>query len=683
MYGGTKTEMERLLKDAKELTGVEYDINKLSDVYNAIHAIQENLGITGTTAKEAMYTIEGSANMTRAAWENVVIAIGRGEGLNEALNGLTTAIFGQNGEGGLLNNIIPRIQTTMEGIANFIVTAAPMFAEIIPKIFDVVFPSLLSTAVQLVGMLAKQLPSIGATLINSAVSVVKQVLAQISKAIVGYDMFDDFSSFTDGLLDILTGKIPEFANKALEWIKGFAGGMGGGITDITEKIELLVDVVMITLQDWIPNMIQIGLDLLQNLGSGIIEGIPVIVEFISNLQQQIIEYLTSFDTTFLDSGVSVITNFITGMIEQIPFVIETLGEMITRGLEFFFEVMPQFLDKGIEIITSIANGILENIPSLILVVGDMLASIISLIMENLPTFIEKGVDLIGNLIVGIYDNIPNILNAITDVLLNLIETILNKLPDFLRKGKELLEHIGRGIVEKAPDIIAKMLKLIVDLIAKIAQKLPDFLRKGNEIVGEVAKGIIQSIPDILRAAGQFANDTISKIKEIFRDTDWLSIGSNIIDGIIEGLWGGINSIWDAAQSVASSAFDAACNFLEIFSPSKKGRYIGRMFDLGIAEDIEDNAPVDEARNMVKSVFDSANNAMEDINVPITTSIDGKIGAKKSENMIQELIALLSRYLPEMANSQVYLYPSKRAYVADVVGDMNDALGELARWEAVQ
>lgn len=77
-YGGTKTEMERLLADAEKLTGIKYDINNLSDVYEAIHVIQKEMGITGTTAKEAADTIEGSVNSMKSAWENWLTALGSG-----------------------------------------------------------------------------------------------------------------------------------------------------------------------------------------------------------------------------------------------------------------------------------------------------------------------------------------------------------------------------------------------------------------------------------------------------------------------------------------------------------------------------------------------------------------------------------------------------------------------------
>ena len=106
-YGGTKSEMERLLKDAEKLTGQKYDINNLANVYDAIHAIQNEMGITGTTAKEAMFTISGSADATKAAWDNVLTAIGGGGDVREAMNGLQTALFGGKDGGGLLANVVP------------------------------------------------------------------------------------------------------------------------------------------------------------------------------------------------------------------------------------------------------------------------------------------------------------------------------------------------------------------------------------------------------------------------------------------------------------------------------------------------------------------------------------------------------------------------------------------------
>lgn len=110
-YGGTKQEMQRLLADAEKLTGVKYDINNLSDVYQAIHAIQENLDITGTTAKEAASTFTGSFNAMKAAAQNVLGKLALGENILPSLQALaeTTSTF-------LFNNFFPMIGNIMSGL---------------------------------------------------------------------------------------------------------------------------------------------------------------------------------------------------------------------------------------------------------------------------------------------------------------------------------------------------------------------------------------------------------------------------------------------------------------------------------------------------------------------------------------------------------------------------------------
>lgn len=147
-YGGTKTEMERLLKDAQALTGVKYDINNLADVYSAIHAIQEELGITGTTAKEAEKTIQGSANMMKAAWQNVLSAIAGGGSIDRAMKNFTTAFKTY------IDNLEPVIESAMDGLGQAITTLAPViireFAEalikLIPTLITVIYEMIVGLA---------------------------------------------------------------------------------------------------------------------------------------------------------------------------------------------------------------------------------------------------------------------------------------------------------------------------------------------------------------------------------------------------------------------------------------------------------------------------------------------------------------------------------------------------------
>lgn len=157
-YSGTKEGMEDLLKRAEELSGVKYDISSYSDIIDAIHEVQQAMDITGTTAKEAMETIEGSMKAVKASWENVLTAIAGGGDLGKAINGLVTSIFG-NGSGGLLNNIVPRITETIKGIASFVAKSAPIFIKELPKLVAGIGKGLVTMVPTLLKDLVTAIPS--------------------------------------------------------------------------------------------------------------------------------------------------------------------------------------------------------------------------------------------------------------------------------------------------------------------------------------------------------------------------------------------------------------------------------------------------------------------------------------------------------------------------------------------
>lgn len=573
---------DKVLTDTKELNTVGF-----ATMIEAIQAIQEKQGIAGTTAREAMHTIEGSATATKKAWENVITAIGRGEGIDNAFNDLLTAVFGDETGGGLLENIIPRMQTVMQGIATFIVSAAPQLASAIPSLINAVFPSLLMSAISLVGMLAGQIPNILKSLLQSVIQGVNTILSEVSNAIFGYNIFDNIESFTKGIIDILSQKVPDFFNSGIDWIIGLLEGFTGG-GDVLSNISLVYQAIL----------------------SGLTEGLPLILE------------------------------------------------------------------KGIELITFLINGMLENFPTLITTMGDILNQVIAFIMENLPMFLEKGMEFIGNMVDGIIQNLPAIFEAFVEVVTGAITTIQEHLPEFLSKGQELLGQIIGGIGEKLPELITTIAELLAKALAEIGEHLPEFLEKGIELVGKLVAGLIQSIPDVLKWVGDLFSDVLGA----FKDYDWLSIGSNIIQGIIDGLLGGLSDIWDAATSVASSAYDAACDFLGIKSPSKLGRYIGRMFDLGVAEDIEANAPVDEARNAMRSVYDAAQGTIDEINIPMSTSFEGNSRGIGNSDTNTAVLQLLAKYLPMLANMQVVL--QDRTVAGKLAPYMNEELGRIAEWETV-
>ena len=142
-YGGTKTEMERLLADAEKITGIHYDIGNLNDVFNAIHVIQGELKITGTTAMEAEKTIEGSINATKSAWQNLLTGLAQGGDLTPLIDNLVNSVLN------LSKNLIPVVKNVISGLgtlaSGLLSTVVPQIVETIPPLIEQTLPILIDS----------------------------------------------------------------------------------------------------------------------------------------------------------------------------------------------------------------------------------------------------------------------------------------------------------------------------------------------------------------------------------------------------------------------------------------------------------------------------------------------------------------------------------------------------------
>lgn len=205
--------MERLLKDAEKLSGKKYDLSNLSDVYEAIHVIQGELGIAGATEEEAMKTIEGSAKMTKAAWENVITAIGKGEGVGDAFGGLMTALFGESEDTGLVNQLVPRIKTVLSTIADAIKENAPIIAEKLPELIEAILPTVIQGGITLASAIAggilENLPAIFDSIVKGITTAIPQleaplsVLSEVLQGVFGFIV--DHGDVIMGLLSGILG----------------------------------------------------------------------------------------------------------------------------------------------------------------------------------------------------------------------------------------------------------------------------------------------------------------------------------------------------------------------------------------------------------------------------------------------------------------------------------------------
>lgn len=264
-YGGTKTEMERLLADAEKISGVKYDISNLSDVYSAIHVIQEELGVTGTTAEEAEKTISGSFNMTKASFENLMTAIASGEGLDTALQEFLTSV------GTLGENLIPVIETIATTVVQMLPTITEKVIGVLPELIQTLLPALLQGTVGVIQGLIAALPE----LILMIAEMLPDMLPTIIEAILS-------------IIPMLIDNMPLFLEAGAKLIGGLLEGIWKSVPKLLEGIWNII-VSMVNYYKQLPGMLlEVGKNMITGLWNGIKNVSQWVIDKIKGLGKSIL-----------------------------------------------------------------------------------------------------------------------------------------------------------------------------------------------------------------------------------------------------------------------------------------------------------------------------------------------------------------------------------------------------------
>lgn len=217
-YGGTRGEMQRLLQDAEKISGIKYDISSFADITAAIHVMQQELGITGTSAEEASKTISGSINSMKAAWSNLVTGMANGNAdmsvlIKNFVDSASTAA----------KNLIPAILNAMESLVDLITELVPMILEKLPSLIQTLIPAFINVAVQIAVALIQNLPLIITTLLNALISSLPTIIEAIVTALPDIIIaIVDFLTNPDTILMIIKASVQLFMGivKAIPQIIG-------------------------------------------------------------------------------------------------------------------------------------------------------------------------------------------------------------------------------------------------------------------------------------------------------------------------------------------------------------------------------------------------------------------------------------------------------------------------------
>lgn len=658
-YGGTQSEMIRLINDSGILNEKIEDLDNVTfdQMIQAIHKVQQNLGITGTSAKEASTTIEGSVNSAKAAWENFEAGV---ISANDLVDTFWTAAKN------ILNNLgqmIPRLGKTgmdvVESLSGKIGDAVPQLkglTDSVGKLADKLknmstdelmnlgkTAAVLAGAAPALGILGKSAGTCG-VILNSLGDISGGVFAKLGKMpgnlkSLGASMksgakvfgnvkdaillpFNDLAPkltgvFQKALGTVSTGPIGKIVSDFAEIPKGIIsafGKIGPGLAKTFPKATAALK----SFGSSISSTFGVIVNGAKGFGSLLGGAFGSVLSKVSGFGSQLMSYLGIIGNAFVPI-LSKVAGFIPSFISLLNFgavaavVVAGLGLVYSQFGTQIDQILLMVQTKGPEIISNFGAGITAALPGLISSGATLILGLMNAITANLPSLISVGASIIATLVSSLGAQLPQLIPAAVQMILTLVESLISNLPQLITSGLQLMEGLAQGIANAIPRVAAKAPVIIGKLASTIITNLPQILQTGVKIITQLAVGLVQGIPSLL---GKIPS-MISQIKSAFTSVNWGSVGLNIIEGIASGIAGAVGHLISAATSAASSALDAIKSKLGIHSPSRVFRdQVGKMMALGMGIGFEKNLPVGSMSAGVQKAVQSLQRSVQ-----ITTSVN--------------------------------------------------------------
>lgn len=460
-YGGTKEEMQRLLADAEKLSGVEYDISSYADIAEAIHVVQTEMGITGTTAQEAATTIQGSVSAAKSAWTNLVTGLGDENANLEQLTGNFVDAVTTAG-----NNVIPAVEQILAGIGQAVQQLAPILVEQLPPLVSSVLPDLIDA---------------GMTLLTGVMEGITAALPELAAVAVD-------------VVNHLTGAMSENLPLLLEASLAVIVTLAGGIADsLPELIPTIVDVVLQiveTLIDNVDQLIDAALKIILALADGLIEALPRLLEKAPVIIEKLVNAIAENLPKILQAGIELIIKLAAGVIQSIPTLVKAVPEVIGALIAGFANYYKNLLEMGENLANKVGEGI-KNIGA---------------------SAVQWGRDLIDNFVSGIKNAIGKVKDAVSSVastvkdFLGFSEPEKGPLSNFHTYAPDMMQLFAKGITDNAgllKDAFGRSLDFQSELgdvqrkldrsMAELAGNASATVRVSGSVAGSQEAGISSSV----------------------------------------------------------------------------------------------------------------------------------------------------------------------------------------------
>ena len=522
------------------------DFAKLTEsIYNCDGAAEQ-------MAATMQDNLQGQITILKSGVEGLGIAVY--EKLQEPLKNL--AVKGQEYIGQLtdafnsggFSGLVSEIGNVLADAVSMVMTYAPKLVDAAVDCIDA-FIGGISSALPAIAPAAVQ---IGTTLIEGIIKVVPQLLS--------------------AGVQLLTALVEGAASAAPQLIVAF-------VEAVAAVIEALIEQA--------PALLQAGMDLLQALADGILQSLPIIAEAAPELVQSLCDSVTETLPQLLETGLEIVNSLAEGLIQAAPQIATAAAQIITTLATFVIQNLPTIALAAVEIISTLADTLISSIPSLLKSVVDIMQGILGFVCDNLPTIAQAAVEILTTLCEKLVALIPQLVPVVTQIIMSIFNFVVQNLPTIIQAAIQIMVTLVQGIIAQIPTLIPAVVQLISQIFQSIVANLPTIISGAIQIITTLAMGLIQAIPHVIAAIPQI----VSAIINGFLNTNWASVGVNIIQGIGSGIASAAKGLVQIAVNAARNAIYAVKSWLGIASPSKRAKKeIGQWILPGVGEGVKESEP---------------------------------------------------------------------------------------------
>lgn len=505
-YGGTQAEMQRLLDDAEKLSGQKYELGNFKDMAEAIHVVQTEMGITGTTAKEASTTIEGSVNSAKAAWTNLVSGMSQDNAdMDKLINEFIDSV------GVAAGNILPRIEQALAGVGTLISTLMPKIMGELPGFLEKVLPQLLTSGANIVITLVQGIVNAIPTLLN----MIPTILTQVGETLV-----TAFPQLLNSLIMVGTQLV----------------------TFILENFPTLMDSISEGLNSpMLEKILTMSITFIQGIIQAFTQNLPILLESLINLLTQIIGFILQQIPMIVNLALQLIVGLADGLLQAIPSLLKTLPEIINQLVIGILDCIPQIIDAGTQLLESLVDNLPEIINTIVEVIPKIITNLINAVLDHLPNIVNAGFKLITALVKALPQIIITIVKAIPKIITGIIGALIGAIPKIITTGVKLLG----SIVKNLPQIIAKVITAIPSIIKALVDGFGDYVGDMADIGLNLVKGLWNGIKDadawLRDKISGFFDGVVDSIKDFFGIASPSKLMRDQVGKFIaQGIWVGFN-----------------------------------------------------------------------------------------------------------------------------------------------